>query len=47
MREDAVPGTNQAISPQKSQNNAGFRKQEIEMPPCHSVDFLSVTDFSV
>jgi hypothetical protein len=33
MREVAVPGTDQAISPLKSQNNAGFMKQEIEMPP--------------
>jgi hypothetical protein len=32
VREVAVPGTNQAISPQKSQNNAGFTKQGIEMP---------------
>jgi hypothetical protein len=34
MREVAVPGTNQTILPLKSQNNTGFKKQEIEMPPC-------------
>jgi hypothetical protein len=33
MREMAVPGTDQAILPLKSQNSAGFTKQEIEMPP--------------
>jgi hypothetical protein len=33
MREVAVPGTGQAISLLKPQNNTGFTKQEIEMPP--------------
>jgi hypothetical protein len=34
MKEMAVLGTDQPISPLKSQNNAGLMKQEIEMLPC-------------
>jgi hypothetical protein len=35
-KEVAVPGTDQTISPLKSQNNAGSTKQEIEMPICQA-----------